>query len=127
MIVTRYSSLNFVLIAGGTVLCPLLYLFFMMGWEGDQPGFQASCGRLFPLPELLSIPAFLIAYRWCGVSFVCLWVLASCGIVLALLSGKFGQDLAPIIVQAVVAWIATGISANSADQPASADESNSSK
>ena len=123
MVVTRYSLLNVVLLAIGTILCGLLYLIFMMGWGDNQPGFLASCGRFSPFPELLSVPAFLIAYRWSGIASICLWVLAPCGIVLALFSGHFGQDLAPIIAQLVVTWVATGISANSVDKQTGTDGS----
>jgi hypothetical protein len=120
MVITRYSLLNVFLLVAGTLLCPLIYLMFMMGWGGDQPGFQAACARWFPLPELLSIPAFLIAYRWSGIACLCLWVLMPCGIALGILSGSFGAGFFPITIQFILAGIATGIFSNSAEKQASA-------
>jgi hypothetical protein len=116
MVVTRYSLANFALLGVGTLLCPLVYFPFMMGWGNDNPGFQAACGRLFPLPELLSIPAFLIAYRWSGIACLSLWILAGCGALLALTSGNLREDLLPIIVQLVITFLATGAFSNSQER-----------
>lgn len=109
MVVTRYSLLNVVLLVAGTLLCPFIWLTFTMGWGGDQPGFQEACARWFPVPELLSIPAFLIAYRWSGIACVSLWILMPCGIVLGLMSGGFWAGIFPITIQLIITGIATGI------------------
>lgn len=113
---TRYSWGNLVILVAGTLLCMALIPY--VGWVST--GVHAPAGGkrlaedLVVFTVVLTLPAFLLGWRWPRVSAYTLWTLTLALVVLAVDSGALWPMLIPIVVVGGVSGLASWVEAWSA-------------
>lgn len=112
MVHTNYSGTSIFLLGVGTLLCVLsAFVFVMTRAFGTNPVHDYSSFMIqFQLIlALLSVPTFLLMFRWCQVGSVAIWWLTLSSGVLGLLSAFAGPTLFVLVLLLLKALICSGI------------------
>jgi uncharacterized membrane-anchored protein YitT (DUF2179 family) len=88
---TRYSSRNLALLVAGAVLCAINAVFVSLtaGFATDPVRDFGTFSAAFVLyASLLSVPLYLILWRWSGLAATGMWIVTGCSFLLILIGAS---------------------------------------
>ena len=87
---TRYTSTNILLLVAGGIACAVVvFLCVMTAGFGADPAHDFRSGAIicFLCLALLSAPAYLTMFRWCGVGEITMWSVTGMSFAVLLVAG----------------------------------------
>ena len=112
MVYTRYSGANIFLLGIGTILCALSAFFFVMtGAFGTDPvhNFISFMLQFQLILTVLSLPTFLLMFRWCQIGSIAIRWLTITSCVIGLLCAFAGPTLGILVLLVAKALTCSGI------------------
>lgn len=116
MTITRYSSINVVLLIAGALVCVFtVFLLIMTAGFGADPVHDYRSFVIVSLlcVGLLSAPAYLLMLRWSNIGSIAMWSVASCCLLIAIVGGIVFHFLGMVVLLLVEALICSAINSGS--------------
>jgi hypothetical protein len=116
MTITRYSSINVVLLIAGALVCLFtVFLLIMTAGFGADPIHDYRSFAIVSLlcVGLLSVPAYLVTLRWPRIGSIAMWGIASCCLLIATAGGVIFHFLGLMVLLLVEALICSAVKSGS--------------
>jgi hypothetical protein len=116
LIQTRYVGSNIALLIIGAVVCLATgFMAVMTAGFGADPVHDFKSGAILCdiLAALLSVPFYLVMFRWCGVGSVGVWCTAMFSLLVCLVTGMAGPTVLFTLLLVLQGFICTGVNSAS--------------